>query len=157
MGERGKLQLPRHLSPVATNSNSLADDIKKGAPDTPPGFPSSNKALTDLWVELVPLLDNAGLLAKVDGPAVELALRHFLAARDASDELMCGGAAVIDVAHGRENGGMKKNPADAVFRAQSAMFLEYVKVLGMAFAARARIPGKKADDGDDDFFAATGS
>ena len=156
MGERGPLKLPRHLSPVVTDGNSLADDIKKGAPDTPAGFPN-NKRLTDLWVELVPLLDSAGLLARVDGPAVELALRHFLAARDASDELMSGGSSVPDIAHGRENGAVKKNPADAVFRANSAMFLEYVKVLGMAFAARARIPGKKQDDGDDDFFAATGS
>jgi len=156
VGERGVLKLPRHLSPVDTGGATLADNVKKAAPDTPPGFPNDPK-LTALWVEMVPLLDEAGLLARVDGPAVELALRHFLAAREASDELMATGAAVTDVAHGRENGAVKKNPADAVFRSQSAMFLEYVKVLGMAFAARARIPGKKDNDGDDDFFAATGS
>jgi len=156
MGERGPLKLPRHLSPVVTDGNSLADDMKKGAPNTPPGFPN-DKRLTELWIEMVPRLDRAGLLSDVDGPTVELALRHFLAARDASDELFDMGAAVPDTAHGRDNGGFKKNPADAVFRSQSAMFLEYVKLMGMAFAARARIPGKKQDDGDDDFFAATGS
>ena len=156
MGERGRLKLPKHLAPVPTNSEgTLADQVKPGAPDTPHGFPNDPE-LTALWVELVPELDKAGLLARTDGMTVELAIRHFLAAREASDELMETGAAVRDVAHGRETGAMKKSPADAVFRSQSAMFLEYVKQLGMAFAARARIPGRLEDYGDD-FFSSTGS
>jgi len=155
MGERGKLKLPRHLAPIPNNGEpTLADQVQPGIPVTPAGFPN-DKMMTELWVELVPKLDAAGLIASTDGMAVEMAIRHFLAAREASDELMADGAVVNDTAHGRDNGGVKKNPADQVFRSQSQMFLEYVKQLGMAYAARARIPGR-LEDGGDDFFTASG-
>lgn len=156
MGERGKLKLPRHLSPIPNNGEpTLADQVKPGIPTTPPGFPN-DKMMAELWVELVTTLDAAGLIANTDGMAVEMAIRHFLAAREASDELMAHGTVVNDYAHGTEaDPAVKKNPADQAFRSQSQMFLEYVKQLGMAYAARARIPGRM-EDGGDDFFTASG-
>lgn len=92
--------------------------------------------MVELWDTIVPELDGAGLLSAVDGPTVELALRHFLAARKAADALSEGEVVIADVAHG----GVKKNPAGAEMRSQSQLFLEFAKQLGMSFASRARIP-----------------
>ena len=149
MGQRGKLRLPAHLRPVTSSDTSVtvADRVKPGTPARPHGFPTGHADLSALWDELVPKLDTAGLVTPVDGMAIELALRHFVAARAASDDLAKRGVTVRDANHG----GTKKAPADAVFRSQSAEFREYVKQLGMSFAARARIdvPPETAED---DFF-----
>lgn len=155
MGQRGPLKLPRHLSPVDTGGDTLADQTKPGMPPLPPNFPRDPE-MVELWEYMLPLLDDAGLLARTDGLVLELALGHFLSARQASDDLVKDGPVVKDVAHGRHNGGVKKNPADAVFRSQSALFLEYAKQLGMTFSARARTPGRKEDPGEDNPFGATG-
>ncbi|MFE9317841.1 P27 family phage terminase small subunit [Streptomyces albidoflavus] len=92
-----------------------------------------------LWDAIVPELDRAGLLTRADGPTVELAIRHFLAARKAGNALQAGEVVLDDAAHG---GTAKKNPAGAEMRSQSQLFLEYAKQLGMSFAARARMPAK---------------
>lgn len=153
MGERGKLKLPRHLSPIKDNTaGTVADEVPPGVPGLPEGF-GTDKDMIALWNQLVPELDKAGLLASTDGMAIEMTIRHFLAARMASEELLDQGAWVDDAAHS----GVKRNPADGVFMRNSAQFREYVKLLGMAFASRARIPGHVPETGGDDFFVASGS
>jgi phage terminase small subunit len=145
VGERGPLKLPKHLRPVGDTekAGTLAETTKPQAPDRPFGFPEDDAELAALWDELVPVLDEAGILARCDGPTVELALRHFLAARRASDAMFRQDVVVEDPAHG----GVKKNPAGAEFRSQSALFLEFAKQMGMSFVARARVPAKEPDGG----------
>lgn len=146
MGSRGPLKLPRHLNPVtsANAAGTMADDTAPEPPDRPFGFPVDDAELSALWDELVPVLDRAGLLASVDGLTIELALRHFLAARRASDALTSTGVVVEDRAHA---GVQRKSPAGAEFRSQSTLFLEYAKQLGMSFVARARVPSQRDSDG----------
>jgi P27 family predicted phage terminase small subunit len=143
MGTRGPLKIPKHLKAVpagAEAAGTVAERVQPSAPPKPPGFPEDDAEMCELWDALVPELDRAGLLCRADGPTVELALRHFLAARQAGDALAGGKIVVDDPAHG---GGTKKNPAGAEMRSQSQLFLEYVKQLGMSFAARARMPAKE--------------
>lgn len=145
MGIRGPLKIPSHLRPVRDGevAGTVAEKVPPVAPEPPPGFPDDPE-LRRLWGDIVPQLDRAGLLAAVDGPTIELALRHFLAARQASDALTSGGVVVEDPAHG----GVKKNPAGTEFRSQSDLFLKYAAQLGMSFASRARTPAAKEPDGD---------
>jgi P27 family predicted phage terminase small subunit len=154
VGARGPLKLPTHLRPVGDHetAGSAAETVAKESPDKPAAV-SGNPALSGLWDEIVPQLAAVGLVARSDGPAIELALRHFLMARQASDQI--GSQVVVET--DEDHGGVKKNPAEAVFRLESAAFLEYAKQLGMTFVARARTPAAKGrDDGEANPFAATG-
>lgn len=138
MGARGPLKLPPlSLVPPAT----AAAEVQPIGPEKPNAV-ARNRELSALWDELVPELDKDGLLARSDGPALELALRHFLLARKASNAANRKGLAVPDH-HGA--GAVKKNPAEAIFRAESAMFLRYAQQLGMTFAGRARTPAGQGD------------
>ena len=151
---RGPLKLARHLAAVpAAAQGSAAADVQALAPMKPRAV-ADDVELSALWDDVVPELDKAGLVAVSDGPSIELALRHFLAARRASAVALTGEVVVEDAAHS----GVKKNPADAVFRAQSEMFLKYAQQLGMTFVSRARTPSAKgAADGEPNPFAPTGS
>lgn len=84
---------------------------------------------------MVSALDEAGLLARCDGPALELALRHYKAAVQASDELSAAGSVTVE---DRQQGRQAKHPADQTFRGQSLAFLEFAKQLGLTFVSRAR-------------------
>ncbi|MGW8846610.1 P27 family phage terminase small subunit [Streptomyces xiamenensis] len=141
MGSRGPLKIPKHLQAVPSAGpaaqQTVAERVSPSAPPRPPGFPEHDDEMVQLWDAIVPELDRAGLLTRADGPTVELALRHFLAARKAGDALQGGDVVLDDPAHG---GTAKKNPAGAEMRSQSQLFLEYAKQLGMSFAARARMP-----------------
>lgn len=139
MGQRGRLKLPPHLQAVPANHEpeSAASSVQPEAPRKPVVV-AQNRALSTLWDEIVPELDKDGLLAKSDMMALELALRHFLLARKASNKANREGLAVADKTHG----GLKKNPAEAIFRAESSMFLRYAQQLGLTFAGRARTPAK---------------
>jgi P27 family predicted phage terminase small subunit len=141
MGTRGPLKIPKHLQAVPSGpaAQTVAERVTPSAPPRPPGFPDDPE-LIELWDAIVPELDRAGLLTRADGPTIELALRHFLAARQAGDALASGKVVLDDPAHG---GTAKKNPAGAEMRSQSQLFLEYAKQLGMSFAARARMPAKE--------------
>lgn len=153
MGERGPLKLPKHLRPVTAgmDPDTLADEARPAAPDRPDSLPA---VLAEVWDQIVPELDAAGLLTRCDGPTVELALRHYLAAQAGSDRLLTEGPNVYD----DKNERWMKNPASQVFRDHSTAYLEYAKQLGMSFAARARIPAAKdTSDGDQgNPFATTG-
>lgn len=154
MGARGPLKLANHLSVVPVDAaGSVAADVQVSLPPKPTAV-ASNKALSELWDEIVPELDRAGMIAAIDGPAIEMCLRHFRAARAASDDLLGASSTVWDAKNARE----MKNPAEVVFRSESMAFLEYARQLGMTFVARARTPGVKGDgDGETNPFAATGT
>lgn len=145
MGARGPLKLPPHLAPVpdAGDPDTAATRVQPVAPEKPKAI-ADDAELSQLWDQLVPELDKDGLLSRSDVLALELALRHFQAARKASTELQAEGMSITDHGHG----GKKKNPLEAIFRAESAMFLRYGQQLGMTFAGRARTPTKDTDGGE---------
>lgn len=135
-------------------SRSAHADSPKMAPEKPESV-AADKDLNEVWNHIVPQLDAAGLLTSADAMAVEMSLRHFVMARRASVELADEELSIPDPKNMR----MMKNPKEAIFRMESAQFLDYAKQLGMTFMSRARTPGKNnADDGDQDNpFSATGS
>ena len=146
MGARGPLKLPTHLRPVSDGelAGSAAESVPKQAPEKPAAVAES-PSLSTLWDRVVPELDSAGLISPADGPGLELMLRHYLLAGQAFDQV--GESVVVKDHH--VAGGLKKHPAEAVFRSESDMFLRYAQQFGMTFVARARTPGAKGrDDGD---------
>lgn len=150
MGARGKLKIASHLTAVDTEGTAAAA-VQPQAPDKPEPV-AEDAELSELWDSIVPTLDAAGLISASDGPAVEMAIRHFRAARVASDELAGGPVAMRDEKNGRD----MKNPAEVVFRSESDMFLKYAQQLGMTFVSRARTPVAKGDGDDVNPFAASG-
>jgi len=161
MGRRRPL--PRYLLPVLDGPIEVPEPVADREQPPPPaqnaprrrpprpleGTPLA-RDLAALRAELAPKLQAAGLLAGVDEFALEMAIRHFLAARGASEALLAaGGVVVTDPAHAT----VKAHPAHGAFLAESAAFLTYAKQLGLSFDARARLPGRLEDAGDD-FFAA---
>lgn len=134
MGERGKLKLPSHLRPVAhgpaTDPESLADVVAPVAPGRPESLTGRS---AELWDQIAGELDRIGLMARCDGPALELALRHFMVASAAADDVETEPRVWDD-----KNERWAKNPSSQVFRDHSAAFLEFAKQLGMTFVARAR-------------------
>lgn len=145
-----KLKLPASVQAVAPGEERVETMHSKLRPTRPTKPEGLVGELSDAWDEIVDALDEAGLLAQVDGPALELALRHFLVARKASEELLLEGPSVYDEKNERE----MKHPASQVFRDHSTAFLEYAKQLGLSFVARARVTVPKgAGDGDSNPFA----
>ena len=154
MGARGPLKLVSPVRPVAgATAGTVAAEVPALSP-LKPGAVAADEVLSELWDLMVPGLDAAGLVSPSDGPAVELCLRHFRAARAASDDLARGEPTVWDAKNARP----MKNPSEVVFRSESLAFLEYAKQLGMTFVSRARTPAatKGADDGGNPFASGVG-
>lgn len=146
------MKLPNHLKPVPDKDakpGSVADTVRPVMPPKPEALPERVSAL---WDQVGAALDDEGLIAACDGPTLELALRHYVAAVAASDDL-AGEPRLYDDKNQRP----MKNPSSQVFRDHSTAYLEYAKQLGMSFAARARIPVKESDgSGEANPFATTG-
>lgn len=152
IGARGKLKLAGQLRAVPSDiaADTAAADVQAVAPDKPEDV-KNDPALSAAWDVIVPQLDAAGLVAKSDGPAIVLALMHFVTAGQAYRQI--GGDVMVEC-----EDGVKKNPAEAVLRMESELFLKYAQQLGMTFVARARTPGQKGDaDAEANPFSATGS
>jgi P27 family predicted phage terminase small subunit len=125
-----------------TATSTMHSKMSATRPAKPADLPDE---ISTMWDMLVDSLDEAGLLASVDGLAIELALRHYVAAVKASDDLLTGGSTTYDQKNERD----MKNPASQVFRDHSTAFLEFAKQLGLSFVARARVNTDKGDaDGD---------
>lgn len=139
MGVRGPLKAPKGLSLVPTLpmdedvAVTAADKVVQRAPNKPANLP---RKVSDAWDEIVPTLEAAGMLSPADGPSLELALRHYVQAVLASNELMAADSVLI---HDDKNGRDAKHPASQIFRDHSDQFLKYGAQLGLTFAARARI------------------
>lgn len=154
MGARGKLKLASSLSvvPVATEG-TLAADAQPVAPSKPAAV-AADEILSAIWDEVVPMLESAAMVSPMDVLSLELMLRHFRAARDASDHLAAEKPTLWDEKNQRE----MKNPAEVVFRSESLAFLEYAKQHGMTFVSRVRTPSAKGEgDGASNPFSAAGA
>lgn len=117
---------------------------------------TATAALSKAWDDLYPIFVKNGILHQPDVVILEMMLRHLVAFRDASDELMLMGPVVDGVL-----GGEVKNPADTVMRSQSAMLMACLKEMGLTLVSRAKQPSSgdpttgKTDDANP--YAATGS
>lgn len=140
-----RLKLPPNLQAVRADQSSLETMNSKLSPTRPPKPEGLPLAVSELWDSMVDDLDEAGLLTAVDGPTLELALRHYLSAARASDDLLRDGATMYD----DKNERTMKNPASQVFRDHSSAFLEFAKQLGLSFVARARVVTAKGDASDE--------
>lgn len=142
-GERGPLKTPDHLklapppegAPAAPTA--VSDIVPAGRPEMPSGMTVAEQRI---WTQLVDALVAAGIVAACDGLTIELAVRHYCAAAAAHRTLKRSGASIRDDKNKRD----AKAPASAVFMQHSQAFREYAKLLGLSFAARARI---EAPDG----------
>lgn len=145
-GSRGPLKIVSQLRPVGeVMAGTAAAEVPALAPAKPEDV-LIDPELDQLWDEVVPQLDAAGLVTVADGLAVEMCLRHAVMARQAFRQV--DGEVMVD---GED--GPKKNPAEVVFRQESDAFLKYAQQLGMTFVSRARTPAAKKDDADDNPFA----
>src|SRR4051794_29975100 len=102
-GSRGPLRIPRqHLQSVPDSDSdetpSLGDKVPSKAPAKPEHLDVGE--LGTLWDELVGHLDRYGIVTELDGLAIELALRHYVAARAASEQLAeADSVAIVDEGH----------------------------------------------------------
>lgn len=151
MGARGPLKLaPAGATEPA--EETAATVVRPGKPAKPHGLPAT---VSKAWDQAVESLEAAGMLAECDGPTLDLALRHYAVALQAARKLQQAGTAIYD----DKNKRWAKHPASQVFRDHSAMFIEYAKLLGLAYGARARLRTPESAHGDQDgnpFGAQTG-
>jgi P27 family predicted phage terminase small subunit len=153
MGQRGVLKLPAHLRAVDGAQSDAPATLAEAVAPSAPNKPDLPEAVSKAWDEIVPALDEVGILARCDGPALELALRHYVAAVAASDDVIAEPRMYDD-----KNGRPMKNPSSQVFRDHSTAFLEFAKQLGLTFVSRARAPRPEeaGGSGEANPFAANG-
>jgi P27 family predicted phage terminase small subunit len=152
-GSRGPLKIVPDSGSVKSGDEeiSAASIVPKVAP-AKPDVVAANEELSLLWDQIVPELDRTGLVAPSDAPMIEVALRSFLLVRTAHEQIIADGGrvTVADTNHG----GVKKSPAETVFRSQADLFLRYAQQLGMTWMSRARTPMPGGEGGEANPFAA---
>jgi P27 family predicted phage terminase small subunit len=152
-GSRGPLKIVPGSGSVKSGDEEItaASTVPKIAPSKPAAV-EANADLSALWDEIVPELDRTGLVAPSDAPMIEVALRSFLLIRAAHDQVLAEGGkvTVADTNHG----GVKKSPAETVFRSQADLFLRCAQQLGMTWMSRARTPMPGGEGGEANPFAA---
>ena len=144
-GARGPLRLVE-TNTVTTETlvGTMADKVRGATVIEKPDAVKDNAEMSEVWDWLVPKLIDAGLAANIDALTLELCVRHYLHAVQASDALFTQSLLV----HGRDES--KKNPLETVFRSESLAFLSFSKMLGLSFAARVRMRDPKSDGGEED-------
>ena len=139
MGVRGHLRLAEGMYVTETTIEDTMADKLKGAThlDKPAGI-RDNPVMEEVWDWLVPKLIDAGLTHQIDSLTVELAIRHYIHAIDASDQLMKSELLQQGRSAGREDVQVR-NPLETIYRNESMAFLQYAKQLGLSFGSRVRI------------------
>lgn len=156
MGARGPVKIPSHLQAVPSDSaaeeeSTAAEKVSLAAPEKPEGLPEQ---VSVAWDAIVPTLAEAGMVSPADGPTVELAVRHYVQSRMASDELLSSGSVVV---RDEKNDRDAKHPSSQVMRDHSEQFLKYATQLGLAFVARARVDvSKRSEDRSSSPFSQSG-
>lgn len=132
----------RAIGPNDVVEETAASKLKPMRPKKPTGLPA---VAGKMWDQIVEDLDEAGLIARCDAAALELAVRHYAAAVRASNSLM----RTPVTQHDKKNDRSMKNPAAVVFAQHSAEFREYAKLLGLTIVSRARLPVGDQEGGND--------
>jgi len=86
------------------------------------------------WKQIVPQLDQLGVLTALDGPALTMMAIHYAMARDAAKTIRQEGQQAED-----ENGALRKHPLNQVLRDNSNAFRQWAVQFGLTPAARARL------------------
>lgn len=146
MGARGPLKMPAHLAAVPDidekPEETAALAVESALPVKPPGMPSHANRM---WDTLAKELADAGLLARCDAATLELAVRHYALAVQAHNSINRQGLIKKDHKNKRE----MKHPGAQIMTANSTLFLEYAKQMGLTFVSRARTPfGDQGGSGD---------
>ena len=138
MGARGQLKLVDEEIAAVTLKGSMAEKLRGATHLEKPEGIRSNERMEEIWDWIVPKLVTAGLAHEMDSLTVELAVRHYVHAIDASDRLLKEDILLP----GRNED--KRNPLETVFRNESMSFLQYVKQLGLSFGSRVRLQDVEA-------------
>lgn len=138
MGARGQLKLVDEEVAAVTLKGSMAEKLRGATHLEKPDGIRSNERMEEIWDWIVPKLVAAGLAHEMDSLTVELAVRHYVHAIDASDRLLKEDILIP----GRDED--KRNPLETVFRNESMSFLQYVKQLGLSFGSRVRLQDVEA-------------
>ena len=138
MGARGQLKLVDEEIAAVTLKGSMAEKLRGATHLEKPDGIRSNERMEEIWDWIVPKLVTAGLAHEMDSLTVELAVRHYVHAIDASDRLLKEDILIP----GRDED--KRNPLETVFRNESMSFLQYVKQLGLSFGSRVRLQDVEA-------------
>lgn len=138
MGARGQLKLVDEEVAAVTLKGSMAEKLRGATHLEKPEGIRSNERMEEIWDWIVPKLVTAGLAHEMDSLTVELAVRHYVHAIDASDRLLKEDILIP----GRNED--KRNPLETVFRNESMSFLQYVKQLGLSFGSRVRLQDVEA-------------
>lgn len=148
MGARGSLKLVAGNGVVQAAPDSAQARVAPIAPNPPKCITDDDKLL-QLWNDVVPGLDRAGLLTEADTMTVAAAIMHFATMKMAYDELSEYDSVIVD-SDDSDTDHVKKNPAEHIMRLQSGLYMEYAKQLGMTWMARARttIPKEASERGN---------
>lgn len=152
MGQRGPLRLvSARVTPEDALEGSAQQDVGAGSHKLyKPRRVAESESLNELWEEIVPEMEKAGLVTALDVPAIEIALRHYRAYLALDEQWANDRYEGVIMEQGAHGVTFKKNPIEVAHRSQSAIFIEYSKQLGMTFAARARTPGRDNDSSSSD-------
>lgn len=90
------------------------------------------------WKELLPQLEQLGLLTAIDRSALALLCSHYALAAAAAKTLETEGVTVVD-----ERGLARKHPACQVLRDNSQSFARYMSEFGLSPSARTRLDVKE--------------
>lgn len=131
-----------HASGFDNSKGTLQETVPHEKDIPKPKNIRDSVVLSRLWDEIVPEIAQLGYISKADASSLAIMIRHYHAALVASDYLIKYGP----VTEGQYDD--KKNPADVVFRSQSASFLTYAREHGMTLQARLHGKTSNLDDGD---------
>lgn len=142
-------KIPSHLRAVQPGEKPGAKvpDLPLAGPPKPKKLP---KAVSKVWDSLVPTLSAGGYLSPADGPALELAIRHYLIAVKAGDELLHDNTELVK--YDDKNKREMKHPSSQIMRDHSSEFLKYANSIGLVFGAREKYNQSREPQGKEDMF-----
>ena len=148
MGTRGPLKKAPALSVVPVNTAGTAAALVKPRAPQKPDRVKKDPVMSQVWDEIVPNLDSAGMVAPMDAPALEMFVRHVASAIRANDAIEDYGVYKLD-------GSTSVSPEVRAWISESKMVLEYAKQFGLTFASRARTVTTPDESSGTNPFAAT--
>lgn len=154
MPKRGPKPRPAALKVLA---GTRTDRVNRAGPSPPPGMPDRPDHLDRValaeWDRVVPLLCEAGILARADGAALAIYCRAFSRWINACEDVDLNGTEVAT-----EAGSYKKSPAAEVAVQAEGIMLKVLGEFGMTPSSRSRVAvaGEPPKDELGDFLARRG-
>lgn len=108
----------------------------RGLPDPPPGL---SDVATELWQYHVPMMADAGVLDRVDGPMLGVFFEAWAAAVVAARHMQADGPVVFDPNDFTGEMKARKNPAVTAWKEAAAVMRQFGEQFGLTPSARARL------------------